>query len=145
MSKPEWRRRFLSVGIEEVDADKYADLFVREDIPLELSGVQLDNAFLQSLGIEKAGHRLKMMKLVPTATEDVHPPMMDVRTPLLIARAIDVPCRNHPDREAVVQCVQRNCRGNFCLACVSRTPDGGNWWCHECRTYVQQNACCNIV
>jgi len=119
----QWQKRFSEVGIEQEDAQNYAAIFVKEDMPWDLTG--LDNSVLAGAGIQKAGHCMKILSLVPRAQT------AEENTPLIQQHHPDVPCKNHPDREAVVKCVQYDCRGNFCLACVSGTGHG-NFWCHEC-------------
>ena len=139
----QWMALFVRVGVPPGDAQTYAQLFVDNDMPSDLA--LLDREAISAMGVKKMGHVLLIMKLRP------HPPptaphahamesKSGERAPLLaVRRAIDTPCRNHPQKEATQLC--GDCQGKFCLACVVSVAGQNNSAVIVCRQCANDNCC----
>lgn len=133
---PLLRDKLCQLGVDVADAEQHSQRMEKEGISVEdLS--RLGHAELKELGVTKMGDRLKIIT-----------GLQDERTPheqTAVMPPFSFPyCANHLGVPATHQCVQRNCRRNFCIACVSVAPTmhaaGQFFWCHECRDRVKAAA-----
>jgi len=153
--------QLVALGISEENAKAYAAKFASEAVSLDdIRACRIGSNELSELGV-KMGDRQKLLTLATPPSAPSQPVMVasaptgSEKAPLLgggvqeVRVSYQLPpgipqCVNHPGVPANYQCIQRNCRRNFCLNCVSLAPPRYiHYWCHACRDHVKANALCD--
>ncbi|UJR14653.1 hypothetical protein I4U23_001646 [Adineta vaga] len=125
-----WYRKLISVEFKQDEATDYAKLFSANEVEVNMIP-ELNDGILKSIGIEKAGHRIRILRLkykTSTSTSSSSPRASTVATaPVNIPR-----CAWHPQVAAIEKC--RKCNRMVCLSCRrEKSGDGGTrYYCDNC-------------
>ncbi|CAF1342216.1 unnamed protein product [Adineta steineri] len=120
-----WYSKLMTLEFNQDEATEYAKLFVTNEIEINMIP-ELNDDLLKSIGIEKAGHRIRILRLqrkslpsTPVAT----PAVSDVTIPR---------CSWHPNVAANEKC--RKCNRLLCLNCRRvKSYDGYvRYYCENC-------------
>ncbi|CAF5022991.1 unnamed protein product, partial [Rotaria sp. Silwood1] len=60
-----WYKKFIGLKFNENTAKEYASIFVNNEINANMIS-DLNDDILRSMGIEKAGHRIQILRLKPS-------------------------------------------------------------------------------
>ncbi|CAF1295554.1 unnamed protein product [Rotaria magnacalcarata] len=130
-SNPKWQawyRKFIELKFTSEESNEYAGLFITNDIEISMIP-ELTDPILRSIGIDKAGHRIRILRLQTkpstqtTTRSSVEPSRPAVNTPR---------CMNHPNVAANEKCCR--CKRLVCLHCRrEKSGDGGRrYFCQNC-------------
>ncbi|CAF4958096.1 unnamed protein product [Rotaria sp. Silwood1] len=121
-----WYKKFIELKFNENTAKEYASIFVNNEINVNMIS-DFNDHILRSIRIEKAGHRIQILKLKPSPSHQntIRPIGTNYRSPVespLVAPR----CGLHTNVSAV----------DRCCSC-------GRYVCIDCR--VQREGCCNEI
>ncbi|CAF1347335.1 unnamed protein product [Adineta steineri] len=120
-----WYRTLMTLDFNQDEATEYAKLFVTNEVEMNMIP-ELNDDLLKSIGIEKAGHRIRILRL-----QKKSPPSTPVTTPAL--SDVTIPrCSWHPNVAANEKC--RKCNRLVCLNCRRvKSYDGYvRYYCQNC-------------
>ncbi|CAF3975962.1 unnamed protein product [Adineta steineri] len=134
-----WYSKLMTLEFNQDEATEYAKLFVTNEVEINMIS-ELNDDLLKSIGIEKAGHRIRILRLqrkslpsTPVAT----PALSDVTIPRYSRHSnvadVTIPrCSWHPNVAANEKC--RKCNRLLCLNCRRvKSYDGYvRYYCENC-------------
>ncbi|CAF1080363.1 unnamed protein product [Adineta ricciae] len=128
-----WYRKLVTLNFNQDEAAAYAKLFVQNEVVIDMIP-ELNDSILKSIGIEKAGHRIRILRLQNKASLpslSASPPPQEIQS--IVPAAINIPrCSWHPNVPATEKC--RRCNRLVCLSCrrVKPTSNGTHYYCENC-------------
>ncbi|CAF1421853.1 unnamed protein product [Adineta steineri] len=103
-----WYSKLMTLEFNQDEATEYAKLFVTNEVEINMIP-ELNDDLLKSIGIEKAGHRIRILRLQkksPPSTPVATRPVLNVKIPR---------CSWHPNVAANEKC--HTCNRLVCLSC----------------------------
>ncbi|CAF1346873.1 unnamed protein product [Adineta steineri] len=139
-----WYSKLMTLEFNQDEATEYAKLFVTNEVEMNMIP-ELNDDLLESIGIEKAGHRIRILRLQrksPPSTPVATRPVLDVKIPRCSRHPnvanVKIPrCSWHPNVAANEKC--HKCDRLVCLNCRRvRSSNNGHghghvhYYCQDC-------------
>ncbi|CAF1269877.1 unnamed protein product [Rotaria sordida] len=122
-----WYRKFIALKFTEQEANEYTRLFVINQIVINMIP-ELTDAILQSIGIDKAGHRIRILRLQNKGIIST-----SARSVKVIPQVVNTPrCACHRNIVANEKCSR--CKRLVCLNCRREkiSDNSRRYYCQEC-------------
>ncbi|CAM4828170.1 unnamed protein product [Rotaria magnacalcarata] len=130
IADPEWQawyKELQALNFTQEETNEYTKLFVNNDMDISMIP-ELSDAILRTMGIDKAGHRIRILRLQNNASN-----VTTTRSINAISQVVNSPqCAWHPNALAIAKCYR--CRRYVCLLCRRKGPVDGTQRsvCHMC-------------
>ncbi|CAF1442347.1 unnamed protein product [Rotaria sp. Silwood1] len=125
-----WYKKLIALKFTEQEANEYTKLFVTNEIEINMIP-ELNDAILRTIGIDKAGHRIRILRLqnkgnISTAAAAARP--IRVAPPVVNSPR----CAWHRNVVANEKCCK--CKRLVCLNCRREKASDGTrrYYCQEC-------------